>query len=424
MAEARLPITEESQAILIGSATYESSGLHDLPAVSNNLIDFYSALTDSTLCGFKTENVHLVPRPRLPDVGITVENAARRATDVLLVYYAGHGIPMDGGELYLALHTTMPEYAAYTALRFNLVRNAIANSPARNRVLILDCCFSGRAIEAMADPSSLVAGQTEISGSYTITSVGRNAAAVARPGERHTSFTGALLRLLRNGLEKGPELLSLGEIYRFVRHQQQIHGLPEPQQRGTGLADRLALARNVANSSALFTPAHNELSPMGGSADRQTQLGDQIEAMKTFEREMRTRLHLFLENQLKSAEEIHFAGGHSVESGAAWQEAFVREYRIKLQNYLNVLLRDLTSFRVPQEQHDRDKQLGRVAGEFSEFVNEYERRLRMFVHKANNDCFAFNLGAAPRNHLELNDRQEGIKAHLIDQLRLLDPQRP
>jgi hypothetical protein len=65
----------------------------------------------------------------------------------------------------------------------------VQDSPAANRVLILDCCFSGRAIEAMTEPNSIVAGQIDITGVYTLTSASANQPANAPAGEKYTVFT-------------------------------------------------------------------------------------------------------------------------------------------------------------------------------------------------------------------------------------------
>lgn len=123
-------------------------------------------------------------------VGGHLTQVADQAQDLLLIYYAGHGLIVQN-ELYLALSTTSRDLVDWTAAPFSLLQRVIANSAASNRVLILDCCFSGRAIEAMADPGSVVAGQIEISGTYTLTATSANTPARAPRGAQHTTFTGA-----------------------------------------------------------------------------------------------------------------------------------------------------------------------------------------------------------------------------------------
>jgi hypothetical protein len=114
-------------------------------------------------------------------------------------------------------------------------------------VIIIDCCFSGRVLgKAMADPAAGLMGQVEVDGSYVLASAHRDEVALILPGEDHTAFTGRLLRLLRAGVPGGPEFLTVDDLYRQLRARMKAEGLPQPQRRGTGTADLLALTRNRA----------------------------------------------------------------------------------------------------------------------------------------------------------------------------------
>jgi len=105
----------------------------------------------------------------------------------------------------------------------------------------------GRAIAGMSGTDqATIADMSVIDGTYTLTSAPANAVALAPIGAEYTAFTGELLALLRDGVPAGPELLTLGDIYRRLRRTMIGRGLPVPQQRGTGNADLLALARNRA----------------------------------------------------------------------------------------------------------------------------------------------------------------------------------
>ena len=98
----------------------------------------------------------------------------------------------------------------------------------------------------MADPVSEVLGQVEVDGTYVLTSAHRDQVALVVPGEDHTAFTGRLLRLLRDGVPGGSELLTIDDLYRQLLAKMQADGLPHPQKRGTDSAELLALARNRA----------------------------------------------------------------------------------------------------------------------------------------------------------------------------------
>jgi Caspase domain len=241
-----LPDPKHSRAILIGTSHYRDPYLPDLPAVANNLVDLASALTGRG--GVLSPSVCTVLREPsdVPSLGRQLRRLAAEASDLLLVYYAGHGlIGSDSHELYLALQGSQHDDPFYSALPFDGIRRAMRDSPARTRVLILDCCFSGRAIEdVMAEPSSAFLGQLEVAGTFLLTATPANVVAMAPVGARNTAFTGALLAAFRDGIPDGPEFLTLDDLYRATLRTAQVTGLPKPQRRGTATADQLVLARN------------------------------------------------------------------------------------------------------------------------------------------------------------------------------------
>ena len=95
------------------------------------------------------------------------------------MYCAGHGVLDVRGELYLAVVSTITTRLARTAIPVASIRQLMPESPARNKVLLLDCCFSGRAIETMADMQSALAAQTDVAGVHTLTSAPPNSPSFA-----------------------------------------------------------------------------------------------------------------------------------------------------------------------------------------------------------------------------------------------------
>lgn len=249
---ARLPDPERSRAVLIGVSDYTDPGLPPLPTVWNNLIDLRELLTSPSGTGLP-ENTHCTPVSN-PSDPVTASRALRRAaseaSDLLLVYYAGHGLLWsERGELYLAMSGTDRAEIGTTALRCADVREMFRNSAAQNRVLIVDCCFAGRVVgQTMADPADVLrtAFDAEIGGVYVLTATEPNQTAVAPPEERNTAFTGELLAVLRDGLPGESELITLDLVYRTVRQRLVRRGMPMPSCVSEKTAAHLALARNAA----------------------------------------------------------------------------------------------------------------------------------------------------------------------------------
>ncbi|MBF6301027.1 caspase family protein [Nocardia amamiensis] len=235
--------------MLIGTGTYRDRQFLDLPAVRNNLDGLIEVLTDPELSGLPADHCVALHDPTdVRTVYRVLRQYAKKAQDTLLVYFAGHGVPaLTGNGLYLSLTDTDRDELRVSALSIDLLREIFAYCPAVNRVLILDCCFSGRAAKGlMSGVDDMFYGQVEIAGTYTLTSAPANAAAIAPVGARYTAFTGELLTLLRTGIPDGPELLTLSTIYRRLRYTLEASGLPVPGRQVTDTADRLALCRNAA----------------------------------------------------------------------------------------------------------------------------------------------------------------------------------
>ncbi|MFF2363952.1 Rieske 2Fe-2S domain-containing protein [Streptomyces sp. NPDC058122] len=240
----RLPDPARSNAVLMGTGTYRSSAITDVPAVRGNLTDLTAVLSDSVSGSIPVGRCTVVPDPADARTACrALRKAADTAEDTLLVYFTGHGLVGARGELYLAMADTDPAELRVSGLEYDVLREVVSDCGADNRIVILDCCFSGRAAPALGT----VLGQTAIEGTYVLASAPPNGVALAPERAAHTAFTGELIELLRNGVPDGPELLSLGEIYRRLLQAAVRRGLPRPVSSGSGTTDLLALVRNAAS---------------------------------------------------------------------------------------------------------------------------------------------------------------------------------
>ncbi|WP_084216300.1 caspase, EACC1-associated type [Pseudonocardia spinosispora] len=252
-----LPDRPRSRAVLIGTSTYQDHRrLPSLPAVANNLSDLRAALTDRDLGSFDAKYCTLIENPSdQREVATSLADIAATADDALLVYYSGHGVlGSPEHNLNLGLTTTDIDRPEYSSLPFHWVRNELLRSRAKTKVLILECCFSGRAIDdVMGDPESLVLGQTSVNGTYTLTATSANTAALAPSGGRYTAFSGELIELLSDGVSDGPAQLDLNFIYKRLNSRMTAKGWPTPKQQGTNNVHDLALARNPRYRAPSFT---------------------------------------------------------------------------------------------------------------------------------------------------------------------------
>ncbi|WP_139190468.1 caspase, EACC1-associated type [Actinokineospora iranica] len=236
----------------MGTGTHDQdTDLPNVDAVKTTVRQLGRVLVEC--CGLDEQNLRMVIDEATPaEMGSALAEQAEQAEDLLLVYYVGHGLVSLSGELHLATRITdrRPSRLGITALPYSQVRNCVLESRARASVVILDCCFSGRAVGALGDPMADVTAMAHISGTYVLTSAGRDEIALAPPGAAYTAFTGELINLLSNGAPLEPRELTLRDVSRYLRRVLPAKGLPKPRYEAREGAEDLVLAVNPAHQGA------------------------------------------------------------------------------------------------------------------------------------------------------------------------------
>jgi uncharacterized caspase-like protein len=247
---AELSDPARSQAVLVG--VHEYSDLDGLPAVARNLEGLRRALTDPAVWGLPGAACTVVAQPATAgQVLDAVRAAAHRAEDTLLVYYAGHGLTDPyNDELYLALPDSARD-REYTSLRYEYLRRAVLDAGARAKrtVVVLDCCYSGRAMLGKMSASTYLADRAVVegaAGTCLLTASAETRPALSPPGERYTAFTGELITALTQGIEDRPDPLDMDTLFRHLDRTLEAKSRPRPQQRSRNGGGRIAVARNRA----------------------------------------------------------------------------------------------------------------------------------------------------------------------------------
>ncbi|MDR3080590.1 MAG: tetratricopeptide repeat protein, partial [Streptomyces sp.] len=207
-------------------------------------------------------------------------DAAEAATDTLLIYYAGHGDTSDGQDLRLALRGAQAHRPGQW-LRYADIRRAVGRSPAQRRIVILDFCHGGRAIDGgmsthMGDVNQQALGErlfklADIDGAAVLTAASGVEKAMCPPDWELSAFTRELVDLLRNGvtgpIPNHPEgrtgeqlrLLDITTVHACLRERltgrvvgEQL--LPEPQLGTRNQGGVIALGLNPAYTGAVSMP--------------------------------------------------------------------------------------------------------------------------------------------------------------------------
>jgi uncharacterized caspase-like protein len=133
-------------ALLIGVSQY-GAGFNQLPAATKDVEEMQRVLLHRDMGDFKEVKSLIDPDPQ--EMGTAIENlfGGGSRDDLILLFFSGHGIKDEGGNLYLATRTTRKNERGglirSTAISARFIQEIMSDSRAKRQVVILDCCFSG-----------------------------------------------------------------------------------------------------------------------------------------------------------------------------------------------------------------------------------------------------------------------------------------
>lgn len=256
-----------SRAILVGVSAYEYAEFPPARAARNSVQAMRSLLADPALCGWPPDRITVIANPlSAADLAKDIADLAEDTSGALLLYYVGHGVLSDRGELCLTVTSTRPDRPKISGLPWDTVADVLRACPARARLAILDCCFAGQAIEALAgDGDEGLADIAHVDGVYTLTATTGNRPAHIPPPDRQdgacTSFTGEMRDLIQAGIPGKAPRLTLGDIYPVLRQRLRAKGLPAPGQRGTDAGAQFGFTANAAIAVPPSTQDQNQDPP-------------------------------------------------------------------------------------------------------------------------------------------------------------------
>jgi hypothetical protein len=129
-------------ALLVATYSYQDPALQHLTAPGNDAEALAEILHNPEIADFDVtvkinEPLHVVGEA----IGDFFHN--RRRDDLTLLYFTGHGLKDDQGRLYLAMSNTKHDQLLFTGLPAIQINDAMDSCPSRQKLLILDCCYSG-----------------------------------------------------------------------------------------------------------------------------------------------------------------------------------------------------------------------------------------------------------------------------------------
>jgi hypothetical protein len=233
-----------ARILLIGTGTHSGPTLTSVPAVPRSVEALRTRLIE--VCGVPAGQMRTLIDPAdARTMALVITEEAQRAQSALLIYYVGHGLIGPDDELFLAASGTdrlTPGLAAHQALPVSALREALTACQAPSVIVVLDCCFSGRAsLGARALPSYALPASH---GMYLLSSAEQ--LALAPPDAEYTAFTGELIQLLDHGDPRGPRQLTLDNVYEYLFHALNARGGPRPRRQAGDRSGSLVIVQNAA----------------------------------------------------------------------------------------------------------------------------------------------------------------------------------
>lgn len=241
-------------ALIVASYDYRDAGLKRLVAPQHDAESLAVVLADVEIAGFDVTT--LVNEPHHV-VGEAIGDffAARRRDDLALLYFSGHGLKDDEGRLFLAMANTRRDGLLFTALSAQSINDAMNSCLSRQKVLILDCCYSGAfpgGWTAKADPAiDTLARFRGGRGKVVLTASDRMQYSFEgnelRGSCSASLFTHHLVEGLRSGAadQDGDGDIALDELYAYV-YDRVVAEMPQQRpKKQDDVEGRIVIARNV-----------------------------------------------------------------------------------------------------------------------------------------------------------------------------------
>ena len=253
-------VPERRFALLVGTTSYQDTRLNQLASPEVDVQGLADVLRDASIGGY--DDVKLLLNQSSLAISQTVEQFFKRKanTDLLLLYFSGHGVRDEDGTLYLAAQNTDLELLRATAIPSDFIKILMDRSKSERQVLILDCCYSGSFLHgskgvAAVDVPVHAARAFEGNGYGRVVLTATDKTQLAWEGQRimgqvqKSVFTEHLIEGLRSGEADHDRdgWIGLDELYKYVynrmvktlRHQNQT-----PEMNVFNMKGNIILARN------------------------------------------------------------------------------------------------------------------------------------------------------------------------------------
>lgn len=276
-------------ALIIANDEYADARLSRLVAPSQDASALAEALQDPVIGDFQTMTLVNADHQAVAKA-INRLYQRRKKDDLLLLYYSGHGIKDDYGDLYLAVRDTETDLLSATAIEAAFIRRLMDKCQSRRNVVLLDCCYSGAFFgggEKAALGSSVGLPEVFAGNGYgRVILTASNALEYAWEGEQivGSAHPSVFTHYLVLGLESGAAdinqdgFITLDELYDFVYEQMLSSGESHqtPLKWAQKVEGQIIIARNPHIRAAQKTTRLPKLAVKMSYKPEQPRAGEEV----------------------------------------------------------------------------------------------------------------------------------------------------
>jgi formylglycine-generating enzyme required for sulfatase activity len=247
-------------ALLIANSEYRHPEIRALVKTTTDVEEMREVLVDANICAFPTDNITLLKDRPSHEVRLEIEKffKHKQPDDLLVLYFAGHGMRDGEGHLCLTFVDTNPEYSESTGIEARVISRHMDRSRSKRQVVLLDCCYSGafahgarNMVGSSMDTKEAFRGEQAGRGRVVITSSDKQRVSLEQLDEvedtGYAVFTGCVIKGLKSGEaanERGD--VTVRSLYEYLyEHVTDLTGGKQtPKLIDYGSAGNLILAKN------------------------------------------------------------------------------------------------------------------------------------------------------------------------------------
>jgi uncharacterized caspase-like protein len=155
-------MSNRRRALLVANSDYGDPALSSLSSPVQDVKELARVLENEKIGGFEVETL---TNEKAAIIVQAIEDlfdlSDPKPDDLLLLYFSGHGVTDEEGQLYLAATDTRivrGKVRQFSAVGARFVNEKMQTSRSRRQVLILDCCHSGAFSDGMRMKGAMLQG--------------------------------------------------------------------------------------------------------------------------------------------------------------------------------------------------------------------------------------------------------------------------